>query len=100
MTPLRCVTLAIAGIAVPLLASLAIAEPAKLVSESYQIPARDPGVQLYVRNKRPEAMTTFASDRILLFVHGATYPRRPPSTSRSTAYRGWTTSLNAATTCI
>ena len=46
----------------------------KLVSESYHIPARDPGIQLFVRNKRPEAMTTFTPDRILLFVHGATYP--------------------------
>ena len=34
----------------------------------------DPGIQLYVREKRPRATTTFAPDRILLFVHGATYP--------------------------
>ena len=29
------------------------AEP-KLVTESYMIPSRDPGIQLYVRNKRPD----------------------------------------------
>jgi alpha-beta hydrolase superfamily lysophospholipase len=49
----------------------------KLAVESYHIPARDPGIQLFVRNKRPEATTTFTSDRILLFVHGATYPAEP-----------------------
>jgi len=27
-----------------------------------------------VQNKRPETMTTFTADRILLFVHDATYP--------------------------
>lgn len=56
------------------IAAPAVAQPAKLVSESYHVPARDPGIQLYVRNKRPEAMTTFTSDRIVLFVHGATFP--------------------------
>src|SRR5437762_13641070 len=60
-----------------LIAAPAIAQPVKLVTESYNVPARDPGIQLYVRNKRPEAMTTFAPDRIVLFVHGATYPAEP-----------------------
>jgi pimeloyl-ACP methyl ester carboxylesterase len=50
------------------------AQPVKLVTESYHVPARDLGIQLYVRNKRPETMTTFSAERILLFVHGATYP--------------------------
>jgi pimeloyl-ACP methyl ester carboxylesterase len=49
-------------------------QPVKLVSESYQIPALDSGVQLYVRNKRPAAMTSFTSERTVLFVHGSTYP--------------------------
>ena len=35
------------------------AEP-KLVTESYMIPSRDPGIHLYVRNKRPEGMTQFS----------------------------------------
>jgi len=50
------------------------AQPVKLVTESYHVPARDPGIQLYVRNKRPETMTSFTPDRIVLFVHGATFP--------------------------
>jgi pimeloyl-ACP methyl ester carboxylesterase len=36
--------------------------------------ASDPGIQLYVREKHPGGLTTFAPERILLFVHGATYP--------------------------
>jgi pimeloyl-ACP methyl ester carboxylesterase len=51
-----------------------VSQPVKLVSESYQIPALDSGVQLYVRNKRPAAMTSFTSERTVLFVHGSTYP--------------------------
>ncbi len=69
---LRCLTTA--AMAVLFIAVPAMAESVKLVGESYQIPARDPGIQLYVRNRRPEAMTVFPPDRILLFVHGATYP--------------------------
>jgi pimeloyl-ACP methyl ester carboxylesterase len=57
-----------------LVAAPVTAQPVKLVTESYRVPARDPGIQLYVRNKRPESMTAFTPDRILLFVHGATYP--------------------------
>ena len=52
----------------------AFAQGTKLVTESYHVPARDPGIQLYVRNKRPEGLTRFTSDNVLLFVHGATYP--------------------------
>jgi pimeloyl-ACP methyl ester carboxylesterase len=42
--------------------------------EEFMIPGADPGVQIYVRNKRPRTMTTFKPDNIVLFVHGATYP--------------------------
>ncbi|HEV2431512.1 MAG TPA: hypothetical protein VGT43_08370, partial [Burkholderiales bacterium] len=47
------------------------AEP-KLVTESYMIQSRDPGTQLYVRNKRPEDMTRFSAEKTLLYVHGTT----------------------------
>ena len=50
------------------------AAAANLVSESYFIDARDPGIKLYVRNKRPESIKTFSPERTLLYVHGATYP--------------------------
>ena len=52
----------------------ALPQPLKLISESYSIPSRDSGIQLFVRNKHPEGMTRFRPDRTLLFVHGATYP--------------------------
>ncbi len=47
-------------------------EEFKLVTESYMIQSRDPGIQLYVRNKRPESMTQFSGDKTLLYVHGTT----------------------------
>lgn len=45
-----------------------------VVMEEFMVPAVDPGIQLYVRNKRPQGMNNFTSDKILLYVHGATYP--------------------------
>jgi pimeloyl-ACP methyl ester carboxylesterase len=43
-------------------------------TEEFMVPARDPGIQIYVRNKRPPDMRAFAPARTVLFVHGATYP--------------------------
>jgi pimeloyl-ACP methyl ester carboxylesterase len=52
-----------------------MAEPMpKLVTEQFMIDAADPGIKLYVRNKRPEEMTQFTSQKTLLFVHGGTLP--------------------------
>ena len=57
------------------LATLARAAPPPLVSADSHIAATDdPAIQLFLRNKHPAGMTSFAADRILLFVHGATYP--------------------------
>ena len=44
-----------------------------LVTEHITIPSDTPGIQLYIRNKRPKELAVSA-DRILLYVHGATYP--------------------------
>src|SRR6201990_2682821 len=46
----------------------------KLETSEAMIPSGDPGIELCVRNKHPAGMKKFSSDRILLFVHGATYP--------------------------
>jgi pimeloyl-ACP methyl ester carboxylesterase len=46
----------------------------KLVMEEFMVPAVDPGIKLYVRNKHPQGVKKFGGDKILLFVHGATYP--------------------------
>jgi pimeloyl-ACP methyl ester carboxylesterase len=47
---------------------------AQLVVEEFMIPGADPGVQLYVRNKRLPSTTSYNKDNVVLFVHGATYP--------------------------
>jgi pimeloyl-ACP methyl ester carboxylesterase len=55
--------------------SASAADPApKLVTEHFMVDAADPGITLYVRNKRPEEMKQFTSEKTLLFVHGATQP--------------------------
>ncbi|MBV9654223.1 MAG: alpha/beta fold hydrolase [Acetobacteraceae bacterium] len=46
----------------------------RVIAEDLAVPAGEPGVNIYVRNKHPEGMTTFTADRTLVFVHGATYP--------------------------
>src|SRR6202022_4036274 len=49
------------------------AKEPKLETTDTMIPSGDAGVQLFVRNKHPSGKET-APDKILLFVHGATYP--------------------------
>src|SRR5437867_4710520 len=46
----------------------------QLVMEEFMVPAADPGISLYVRNKHPQGVSKFAAEKILLYVHGATYP--------------------------
>lgn len=45
-----------------------------VVMEEFAVPAIDPEIQLYVRNKHPQGLTHFPAEKILLYVHGATYP--------------------------
>ena len=52
----------------------AAADQRTLVSEEFSIPAADPGITLYIRNKHAAGLTQFSPERTLLFVHGATYP--------------------------
>jgi pimeloyl-ACP methyl ester carboxylesterase len=44
-----------------------------LVSEEMMVPS-EPGIEIYVRNKRPAGLSAFTPERTLLFVHGSTYP--------------------------
>ena len=44
-----------------------------LVTEEFRVPS-DPGIQVYVRNKRPAGMTAFSPAKTVIYVHGATYP--------------------------
>jgi pimeloyl-ACP methyl ester carboxylesterase len=46
----------------------------KIVTETIMVQAKDPGILLHVRNKRPDTMTQFVPERTVLFVHGSTAP--------------------------
>lgn len=48
--------------------------PARLATEEFMVPSRDAGIELFVRNKRPEGAGTLGAARTLLFVHGITFP--------------------------
>ena len=49
------------------------APTSRLITEEMMVPS-EPGIEIYVRNKRPTDMSTFTPERTLLFVHGSTYP--------------------------
>jgi pimeloyl-ACP methyl ester carboxylesterase len=74
--------LAAAALAAPAIAAVAAQSPCErsgaparaLVTDSRTIASDTPGIELYLRNKRPADMRSFPPERILLFVHGATYP--------------------------
>ena len=44
-----------------------------IVMEEFRVTS-EPGIQVYVRNKRPAGMTQFSADKTVIYVHGATYP--------------------------
>jgi pimeloyl-ACP methyl ester carboxylesterase len=69
----RIARAAVAGLGLALTSLPAVAQT-KLVIEELMVPARDAGIELYVRNKRPEGMSSFSADKTVVFVHGATYP--------------------------
>jgi len=46
--------------------------PPVLVREEFMIDATDPGIKLYVVNKHLTNLRELSSEKILLFVHGAT----------------------------
>jgi pimeloyl-ACP methyl ester carboxylesterase len=50
-----------------------LSEASKIVTETIMVPASGPGIQLHVRNKHSEGSSMFGPDRIVLFVHAATY---------------------------
>ena len=50
------------------------ADAPRVAMEEFMVPAVDPGIRLYVRNKHPEGVSEYPAEKILLYVHGATYP--------------------------
>ena len=63
-------------VAAPLLAAgqAAAQGTPRIVTEDHMVPSGDAGIELFVRNKRPENLSAFSPGRTLLMVHGATYP--------------------------
>lgn len=47
---------------------------ATLLCEDYYVEALDRGIRLFVRNKRRPDIAKFPAEKIVLYVHGATYP--------------------------
>jgi len=45
----------------------------KHITEEIMVPS-DPGIEIYVRNKRPADLARFTPERTVLMVHGSTYP--------------------------
>lgn len=46
----------------------------RIITEEFMVPAADAGIEIFVRNKRLESMTSFSPGRTLIMCHGATYP--------------------------
>ena len=68
-------SIATAGFFLATLLSIpALAQTRALVTEEMMVKTGDPGIEIYVRNKRPADMTTFRPEQTVLYVHGATYP--------------------------
>jgi len=63
-------------LAVVLLAACGTAKPRveELTRETLMIPALDPGITLHLRARSQPGVPVFGPDRIVLFVHGATFP--------------------------
>src|SRR3954466_12986353 len=66
---------AICGVAL-FLALPALAQGAKIVKTDSHIDALDPGIKLFVREKKAEG-TKATDENTVLFVHGATFPSTP-----------------------
>ncbi|MDO8607934.1 MAG: alpha/beta fold hydrolase [Phaeospirillum sp.] len=50
------------------------ARAATVVTEEFMVASKQPGIELYLRNKHPEALYDVRSNKTVLFIHGASYP--------------------------
>jgi pimeloyl-ACP methyl ester carboxylesterase len=55
------------------MATEALAQSPRIIMEDMMVTS-EPGIEIYVRNKRAAGMNAFRPERTVLFVHGATYP--------------------------
>jgi len=71
----RSIAASLACVSVVALSAVsAQAQSPQIEAKSYTIPSGDPGIDLFIRNKHQAGTQQYGPDRILLFVHGATYP--------------------------
>ena len=63
-----------AGVLLAVSIEASAAKGAQIVMEEFMVPAVDAGISLYIRNKHPRGAKKFAPEKIVLYVHGATYP--------------------------
>ena len=52
----------------------AMGQTSRIAMEEFMVPSADPGIEIFVRNKRPAGLTTSRPERTVLYAHGATYP--------------------------
>ncbi|MET0165636.1 MAG: alpha/beta fold hydrolase, partial [Vicinamibacterales bacterium] len=62
------------GVVAAMIAMTGAQAQTQLVSEDIMVKSPDAGIEIFVRNKRPANMTSFRSERTVVYVHGATYP--------------------------
>ena len=62
------------ALALPVSPIAAEVETDPVTTETFLIPSADPAIKIYLRNRHLSNREKFAGDRIVLFVHGATYP--------------------------
>ncbi|MFO1199885.1 MAG: alpha/beta fold hydrolase [Burkholderiaceae bacterium] len=65
--------MSVIGLVVGGFTGAAIAQPG-VESETFHVQSTDPSIRIHVRNKRPANVAKFDENRIVIFVHGATYP--------------------------
>jgi pimeloyl-ACP methyl ester carboxylesterase len=70
---MQAISIILGGVAAATLAAAALAQEQRLVTEEMMVPS-EPGIEVFVRNKRPADMNSFRPERTVLFVHGSTYP--------------------------
>ena len=58
----------------PGVSKMSAAPASRIAMEEMHVPAKDPGIKIYVRNKHLASISNFSPEKTVLFVHGATYP--------------------------
>ena len=71
---LACTLLLAAAVGIAAATASAAENDSKVLMQEFMIPAGEPGISLYVRNKHLPGIEKFGPQKILLYVHGSTYP--------------------------